>query len=254
MASTNNVSGLANSLDTQVKNVAGYDRSVDFKDTSKRTDHPGHYDATSADDEVRLAKVAAVAGKDSGASPFGVVQASDRDFEWLREKKKAQEAIAFDQWFSGLFDTKDPAVLQLTASIYPEFYQRKEQQIEMEMELLKRLKMLRVRGVRSQQDLQLLWAIQTGRLRIPDLDKKLNSVFEPVGGIDKDDGYQRGLFNFKKQIAKAPAVVGANGQVGSIFPGGADVAAPGIDQINTSLMGQAKTGTAWTDKIGFKIF
>lgn len=133
--------------------------------------------------------------------PFG-----EKDLRYLQEKQKVQERIEFDNWFSQLFDTTDVNNARLAQQIYPDFYNAREEFIDRQAELQKRMAKIKLRGPRDLGDLQLIYLLQTGDIKLRDV---------PLWKLDESDGekdrYNRGLFNpmkFMKKVSEGPKFTG----------------------------------------------
>lgn len=119
--------------------------------------------------------------------PFG-----EKDMKYILDKRKAQERLDFDNWFSNLFDTTDPNKARLAQEIYPDFYNARESFIDRQAELQKRLAKIKLRGPKDLGDLQLIYMMQRGEVDLRNVPLwRLNEESTTKGG----DLYVRGLFS-----------------------------------------------------------
>jgi hypothetical protein len=83
----------------------------------------------------------------------------------------------------------------------PDYFERREEQIEEVADLQKRIAKLRLYGPRSKDDLFLIYMIASGKLKVPS-----GAIWDPsnwyanLGGTDQ---FARGLFNPRRYV-KAP--------------------------------------------------
>lgn len=150
-----------------------------------------------ADTRVELKKLLAQSGQ-----PFGQVIATEEDMKYLLEKRKLGDRILFDTWFSRLFDTKDINKLRIAQQIHPEYFQMREEEINREAEVQKKIAKLRLRGPADLSDLQMVFALQNGQVKLRPT---------PLWALDVADSstqaaqYQRGIFNPTRFFTNASA-------------------------------------------------
>lgn len=132
------------------------------------------------DDMVRMKQQ--LMDPQTGTSRFGTVQASDADFRWLADKAKAAEAADFDAWFGQHFDKNDLASRQWAQEVNPDYYKERERLILEKAKMAARVRTIQLRGPQSEEDLMLMWALNTGRVQ---LDKDWDRIGPVV-----TDGFQ----------------------------------------------------------------
>lgn len=84
--------------------------------------------------------------------------------ETIRREKQAEE---FDQWLVRNVDMSVPENQRWLQEIHPTFFSRRESYIDDKINLEARLAKIRLRGFRSEEDLKLLYAVQTGLIKPP---------------------------------------------------------------------------------------
>lgn len=89
------------------------------------------------------------------------------DAEYLMRKRDAQEKAEFDAWVTQKYDLTDPSQNLMLQNIAPELFQRREEIIDVNQNLVSAYAKLRLRGAKSLSDLELEWLIETGRLELP---------------------------------------------------------------------------------------
>lgn len=139
-------------------------------------DLPRKFDAAARRDEVMEMKQQFVA---QGDSPFGEISASDADFKWLKKKTDAEEAAKFDSWFANNFNVTNLAGRKWAQKVHPDFYQARIDAMIEKAKMALRINLINFRGPQNQQDMMLIWAINTGRVR-------LDEGWNVIGGMRPD--------------------------------------------------------------------
>lgn len=96
-----------------------------------------------------------------------MVPFTGEDAAYEMRKRDDQENALFEQWVMQQFDITDPAESRMLQEIAPELYRRREEVIDSQQALVSRYAKLRLRGVRTLEDLRLQWLIETDRLTLP---------------------------------------------------------------------------------------
>jgi len=140
----------------------------------------------------------------NGMTPFGLVQASDKDFEWLRKKRETEAFANLDAWIGKNFHTPSVAQRKWLQETYPEYYEARERLMVDRAKLALRIKLLKLRGPKSQKDLILQWGLQTGRVK---LDENWDRVgfYEESGKVDlaaQRTRFKNGLFSFRRYLSE----------------------------------------------------
>lgn len=194
---------------------------------------PAAYTPDDTEKDTRMKLKTGLIG-DGGASPFGLVTATDKDFDYILEKKKLQEKLYFDVWYSRLFDTTDINKLRLAQQIYPDFYKDREAYIDKVADLQKRIALIKLRGPADLDDLKLIYLIRTQNIELP--DQPLHMLNEAP---TNREGYQRGIFN-PARFTSQDAAIGRipNRQGVNILNAPSVPALAGIDTTRANNLGQ----------------
>ena len=132
-----------------------------------------------------------------GVTKFGVLQAKDSDFEWLRRKREAAEYANFQQWFAQNFDKMDVTQKKLAKQLFPKFYKERLEQLDRSIQLQAKLARLKLLGVEGKDDLLLQYATEAGYIDSDPLEKILHP--EQVAARQQDAArrarFARGLLN-----------------------------------------------------------
>lgn len=106
------------------------------------------------------------ASQADGASNW-VVPFEQSDAAYLLRKRDAEEKAQYDIWLQQKYDLTDPAQNMMLQSIAPELYQRREEVIDANQDLVTRYAKIRLRGAKSQEDLYFEWLVETKRIDLP---------------------------------------------------------------------------------------
>jgi len=132
---------------------------------------------------------------------LGAKTLTTKDLEWLQRKQEAQNAAQFKLYAAQLFDSKNPAELQILNQIMPDLLQEKYEIVDRRAELDARLAKMRLRGFpRDQEDLQLAFAIKSGQVELPE-----GTLWKPDEWKSKNDVSQklsRGIFSPLTRLTK----------------------------------------------------
>lgn len=111
------------------------------------------------------------------------------------ERKLQQGAeMGYDGWFANTwsFESDNPVMQKWARDINPEYFRRREEQIDNIAELQKQIAKMKLYGPRSEQDLMLLYNIDTGAINTDTLNGPL---WDPQGQTGAYNHYRRGLFS-----------------------------------------------------------
>lgn len=115
---------------------------------------------------------------------------TDDEIDYLLDKTSAYETAEFHKWFQRLYkmDDSNPVMKKWGMELVPELWQMKEQSIEDNARLQTQLAKIKLRGVRSREDLMLMWAISKGAIDVP--AGPIYAPQDPVFPVSR-----RGVFN-----------------------------------------------------------
>jgi hypothetical protein len=158
----------------------------------ERDDRDDYYEAKAAVTKE------AVAGTGAGAIGNKVL-VTDDDIKYLLDQRKKEELYNYDQWFYQTFRPgADPNKLALARDLNPDWFKRREQEINQQIEIAKKLAKLGLRGPRNQKEVELMYAIDTGRVQVPDLDMlfpEKAALKTNLAAYEKARSVTQGFFN-----------------------------------------------------------
>jgi hypothetical protein len=136
------------------------------------------------------------------ANKLGAPVQTAEDLEWLRRKQDQMNAAQFKQFVASLYNTHDPAQKALLHKVYPELLDEQAKVLDERMQLMAQLAKIRLYGgPRNRDDLMLLWALNSGAVKLPEGNPWTPSGWDENktanGGPDGSevDAFQRGIFS-----------------------------------------------------------
>lgn len=160
--------------------------------------------------QQRVEMVKAYGG--SGATPFGQLTVTDRELAWLAQKRETAEAANLDAWIGSHFNVNDVATRAWLQRTYPQYFERREEEMTRRAKFALRVNLLLMRGPRNRKDLILQWGLQTGRIT---LDKDWDRIGPHLGDGEAFDNaaqqkrYRNGLFSIRRYMTDAERKAGA---------------------------------------------
>lgn len=161
--------------------------------------HPARYfEEDPRDDyyEAKKAVTSAVQGNAPSALKLGTdVPVTDRDIDYLLDQRTKEEKYNFDKWkYTTYQPGSDPIRIKYFEKIDPGFFKERESQIDHDLDLVKRLALLSLNGVQSEDDVILMYGINMGKVAVPNW--KVHFPLEAVGDdIDLRGSVTQGFFN-----------------------------------------------------------
>lgn len=115
---------------------------------------------------------------------------TDEDISAILRKRAAVEVAKQEDWFqnSWQFNSSDPNKQRWAQSVFPEYFSRREQVIDEQTLLQNQLAKIKLRGPRSREDIDLLYAIDMGIV-----DPQPSAIWNLSGTSLSSP--RRGLFN-----------------------------------------------------------
>jgi hypothetical protein len=123
--------------------------------------------------------------------PLGDAMLTDKDIDYFIKKEETKKRIAFDEWYSHLFDTKDINKRRLAQQMYPEYWQMREREIDRQAAIQKKIALLKLRGPQDKSDLEFIYALQNGEMDFRPVP--LYQLDTPQ--TDTAARFKKGLFN-----------------------------------------------------------
>lgn len=157
-------------------------------------------------DEVMTEKLELQAKSEAKGTPgvtdFGVLKATDEDFKYMADKREMEYEAAFDQWFAVNFDKMAPEQKQLARHLFSKFYDRRIANLDNNINLLRTIAHVKVRGAQDKDDLLLLFAVESGLIDTDFLENILHPerVAASQNKAIRQANYNRGLFSPKRLV------------------------------------------------------
>ena len=133
------------------------------------------------------------------------VTVTEKDIQYLLDQRKKEELYQYDDWFYRTFKFgADPNKIAVAKKMNPEWFSRRSREISKQIEICKKLAKLSLRGPQSQEDVMTLYALDQGRINIPNLDllfpEKAKGVLEEAKKRNQNV-LEQGFFNPRVYIS-----------------------------------------------------
>lgn len=136
------------------------------KPATNLDNHPAKYFEEDPRDEYYETKK--LITKQAGAGLGTTVPVTERDIQYLIDQKTKTEKYDFDRWkYKTYSPGADPTRIKYFESIDPGFFKAREEQIDQDLDLIEKLALLSLFGVQNEDDVMILYAINKGKLSIP---------------------------------------------------------------------------------------
>lgn len=166
-----------------------------------------YFEKDPRDDRMKMKTVVTNAIKTQGATKLGNnVPVTDRDIDYLLDQRTKEEKIQFDRWkYKAFAPGTDPVKLNYYQKIDPNFFKEREEEIDNILGLVGELAKLVLNGVESEEDVALLYAMSTGKVKEP----QWKILFPTEWFYDKNqfgvytkDNLKQGYWNPKKYASE----------------------------------------------------
>lgn len=141
------------------------------------------------------------------------VQITEEDIKYIQDQKTKEELKLYDEWFQNTYIMgSDPNKIALGKAMNPDWFKRREENIKREIDITRKLAKLSLRGPRNQEELDVMYALQTGRIEAPDLDNLFPSLRTTNQMLAYNDGkrvLQRGYFNPRNYTTDGRTITGS---------------------------------------------
>lgn len=111
--------------------------------------------------------------QDMASDPRGPISSkrplpmTEEDIRYIKTKSAAEEYAAFLTWEAAKYDLNDPATKYWFQRVCPSFFDQRNQLIDEQIDLASKYAKIRLRGPASEEDLQLEFLIENGKLQLP---------------------------------------------------------------------------------------
>lgn len=148
------------------------------------------FNRTETNDKLELLQSASALAKNTGLEQ----PSFDRDLlNVIKQQRKDADYVKFDTWIQENFDITDPVTLRLLNEINPDFLHIRQSEIERQYDMAKRYELINLRGPRNQDDLILLWQVNSGMVQRPKLAMTLEN---DAGKVQTE--IKRGFLNTRR--------------------------------------------------------
>lgn len=192
---------------------------VQAREAEYIAEHPRYPDYHYPDDKERDTYYEFKAAM-ANTEPTGRVMASDRDIQYMIDKKNAQELILFKQFVEDSIPRGTPWAKEYFERFMPGWYQSKIDIIQDKLSIVNRFIDMTIRGPQNIEDMFLLYQLYTGKIALP---ADWASLIRPASQAVSESNFASGLFNPKKWLKREYMISARNQQFLSNF------SIPGVD-------------------------
>lgn len=166
-----------------------------------------------------------VEGDDSLVSSKRPMPWTEREIDYLKRKRDAEEYAAYNDWLIHKFPINDPANREILKRTVPRYFEERKQVLEEQINLSAKYANLRLFGPENEDDLKLQYMVETGRVQLPQ-----GPFHDPIAWMERESGvvwndndnivtavsqqnrkaYEKGLFNPFSFLTWANAPWGPN--------------------------------------------
>lgn len=116
-----------------------------------------------------IAEIKQNAGDDSNTvlGKKWMVPFTDADAEYILRKQSQAQNANYERWLWQQYDTNDPAQAWIFQQIAPEQFEKRKQLILYQQNLATRYALLRLYGVKTEDDLMLKYLVETNQVELP---------------------------------------------------------------------------------------
>lgn len=164
--------------------------------------HPAKYFEEDPRDSYMEVKSAVTQHVRNDASNMGtVVPVTRSDIDYIMDQRTKEEKILFDKWkYSTYKPGSDPVRLRYFEKIDPSFFKDREGEIKKDLDVIRKLAKLSLKGPENEEDVLLLYGIRMGKIIVPNW--KAHFPFEWFTGADDETempgGLKTGYWNPRK--------------------------------------------------------
>lgn len=160
--------------------------------------YPAHLKRFTPEEDERLQTIKEFTGP---TSIFKQPTLDERTIEYFRNKKKDAEFYEREKWLASKWDLSDPITAQWFNQLLPSFTQRRYKYGMDKLQVQKQLFEIALFGPRSEEDLDFMWAVETGKLDIEEIRRPIWEKPKDITDVSKADAiYKAGLFAPSKSI------------------------------------------------------
>lgn len=120
-----------------------------------------------------------------------------KDTGIFKKKRDQEELAAFDAYIERRFNLNDPKDVRLVKEWAPEYFQRREDEMNRSLELQKHMNKIALFGVQSREDLELLFALDSGLISP---SPSASWVLPAFNIQDEANAIERGIFSQHRGI------------------------------------------------------
>lgn len=154
---------------------------------------------------------------------------TEKEIDYLKRKRDAEEYAAYNTWLIQKFPLNDPANRDILKRTVPRYFEERKAVLSEQINLSAKYANLRLFGPENEDDLKLQYAVETGRVKLPQgpfhdpMQWTMNEIYAESGmrpvdnlefsaniAVQNQKTYNKGLFNPFSFLTWANAPWGPN--------------------------------------------
>lgn len=138
---------------------------------------------------------------------FGQKFLEKEDLEYIDKKAQQVELEKFDRWYGSIFDHADPAQLQISKQIYPEWFERRLKAIDETVDFQRSMARINILGITNKEDVLTAYAVASGRIDPSVYNINVMNPGKPDAAITKKQ-YEYGFYSPYRFEDRTKAITG----------------------------------------------
>jgi hypothetical protein len=147
-------------------------------------------------DETMALKARMLGSNENPVLPgVGMAMATDKDFQYFRDKELAEREADFKRFFLSNIDLSTPEKQDYYQRLYPEIFSERESLAEKQIEHQAHLMKINLRGPRNMEDWMFIYGLERGFIQIPE-----GPIWDPENLMRTS--FEGGLFSIRKILPR----------------------------------------------------
>lgn len=159
-----------------------------------------YYNPIEAEKDIRMKQEYVYRLNSSGVPTKYLV--TDKDLDVIKQKSAETDLLQLDSFIQQIYNLNDPTHVKHIKELWPGYFERREQEIDRQLELQKQIAKIRMFGIQNQDDLLLLYGVSTGEIKLEPM--------APWTGFRTTESdkkrFERGFFNLHRLFVGASEI------------------------------------------------
>lgn len=242
MSSSQEASRLANQLNSMDHVRPPIQNNKDGKGREADRNYAARFDFDPHDKQDRMRELKMQASD----KVFGQKFLEKEDLEYIDKKAQQVELEKFDRWYGSIFDHSDPAQLQMSKQIYPEWFERRLKAIDETVDFQRSMARINILGITNKEDVLTAYAVASGRID-PSM-YNINVMNPELNDTRTKKQYEYGFYSPYRFEDRTKAVIGVKSATEPLKEGekatSSGFAVKSVADLTKLMQGQGATNRA----------